>query len=145
MELSSGATDQVFEKEFVRGAVLLTEMVFASGARKAKYLIVLNKHVHESPALLFLTTSQIEYFDRFPRADHVRIAANSLPYFSKETIIDCREVWAIERLTLKKRYQQATLKFVGVLPASTMEAIDRLVASSRSISMRYKKMILGWA
>ena len=50
MELSSGATDQVFEKEFVRGTVLLTEMVFASGARKAKYLIVLNKHVHESPA-----------------------------------------------------------------------------------------------
>ncbi|MDP3722760.1 MAG: hypothetical protein Q8R91_04600 [Candidatus Omnitrophota bacterium] len=109
-----------------------------------KYLVVLNKHPADSPTLLFLTTSQVKYYDLFPHIDHIRIKPNTLAFFPKETILDCREVLSMERADLKRRYQEAALKVVGVLPQDYLDQIDRLVASSRFISMRHKKMILGW-
>ena len=145
MEVPSQAADHIFEAELVRGSVLRTEMQFPNGMKKPKYIIVLNKIPADSTTLLFLTTSQVDFYDRHPKVDHIRIQANSLPCFPKETIIDCREVWPMDRVILKKRYQQGTLKFDAVLPAAHMEQIDRLVASSRFISLRYKKLILGWS
>lgn len=144
MEVPARSVDQVFENTLTRGAVLITEMHFPSGTRKVKYLVVLNHDVADCTTLLFLTTSQTSYYDRFPHVDHLRIKPNTLPFFSKETILDCREVFSLEREDLKRRYRQATLKFVGILPQGYMDRIDRLVASSRFISMRHKKMILGW-
>ena len=143
MEVSSKASDQVFEKEFARGVVLMTEMRFPSGTQKLKYVVVLNKHPANSTTLLFLTTSQTDYYDRFPYVDHIRIKANTLAFFPKETVLDCRAVLSMERNDLKRRYQEATLKFVGALPKEYMDQIDRLVALSRVISRRHKKMILG--
>ena len=143
MEVSSKASDQIFEKEFARGVVLITEMRFPSGAQKLKYLVVLNHHPADSTTLLFLTTSQIGYYDRFPHVDHIRIKPNTLAFFPKETVLDCREVLSMAREDLKRRYQEATLKFVGALPKEYMDQIDRLVALSRVISRRHKKMILG--
>ena len=144
MEVPAQAADHVFEKEFVRGAVLLTEMQFPNGTKKSKYIIVLNKTPADSATLLFLTTSQTDFYNRHQGLDHVRLQANSLSCFPKETIIDCRKIWPMDRVSLKKRYQQGTLKFVGLLPQNYVEQIDRLVTSSRFISLRHKKAILGW-
>ena len=144
MEVSSKAVDRVFEKEFVRGGVLITEMQFPSGTRKLKYLVVLNKNPTDLPTLLFLTTSQTDYFDRFPHVDHIRIKPNVLSFFPKETILDCREVFAMGREDLKRRYREAALKFAGVLPQEYMDQVDKIVAASRTIAIRYKKQILGW-
>ncbi len=144
MEVSSKASDQVFEKEFARGVVLITEMRFPSGTQKLKYIVVLNHHPADSTTLLFLTTSQTDYYDRFPYVDHIRIKPNTVAFFPKETVLDCREVLSMERADLKRRYQEVALKFVGVLPQEYMDQIDQLVASSRFISRRHKKMILGY-
>lgn len=144
MEVPSKAADQVFEKEFVRGGVLITEMRFPSGTRKLKYIVVLNKNPADSPIVLFLTTSQTDYYDRFPHVDHIRIKPNMLSFFPKETILDCREVFAIDREDLKRRYREAALKFVGVLPQEYLDQVDKIVAASRTIAIRYKKQILGW-
>lgn len=143
MEVSSKAPDQVFEQEFVRGAVLITEMRFQSGTRKLKYIVVLNKYPADSTTVLFLATSQTDYYDRFPHVDHIRIKPSTFTFFPKETVLDCREVFSMERKDLKRRYQEAALKFVGALPQECMDQIDQLVASSRFISRRHKKMILG--
>ena len=144
MEVPSQTADQVFEKEFARGAVLITEMQFPSGTRKLKYLVVLNHHPVDVTTLLFLTTSRTDYYDRFPHGDHLRIKPNTLTFFPKETILDCREVFSMEREDLKRRYQEAALKFVGALPQDYMDQIDKVIASSRFISKRHKKLILGW-
>jgi hypothetical protein len=144
MEIASRAIDQIFENEFIRGTVLLTELQFHSGVKKQKFIIVLNKIPSDPDTLLFITTSQTDFFDRHPAVDHIRLEANALPCFSKGTVIDCREVWSIDRMILKRRYREGTLKFVGVLPMAYLENIDRLVASSRFISLRHKKAILGW-
>ena len=144
MEVSFKAADQVFEKEFARGVVLITEMQFPSGTRKLKYIVLLNKNPADLTTLLFLTTSQTDYYDRFPHLDHIRIKPNALPFFPKETILDCREVFSMQREDLKRRYQETALKFIGTLPQDYIDQIDRLVASSRSISKRHKKIILGW-
>ena len=108
-----------------------------------KYIVVLNKHSADSTTVLFLTTSQTDYYDRFPHVDHIRIKPNTFTFFPKETVLDCREVFSMERKDLKRRYQEAALKFVGALSQECMDQIDRLVASSRFISRRHKKMILG--
>ena len=143
MEVSSKVTDQIFEKEFVRGGVLITEMRFPSGARKLKYIVVLNKNPADSPTLLFLTTSQTDYYDRFPYVDHIRIQSNMLSFFPKETILDCREVFVLDREDLKRRYREAAPKFVGALPQEYMDRIDKIVVASRTIAIRYTTQILG--
>ena len=144
MEVSSKAADRVFEKEFARGVVLITEMRFPSGTRRLKYIVVLNDNPADSTTLLFLTTSQTDYYDRFPHVDHIRIKANTLPFFPKDTILDCREVFAMEREDLKRRYREAALRVEGVFPQEYMDQIDKIVAVSRTIAIRYKKQVLGW-
>jgi len=144
MEVPPRATDPIFEEELSRGAILLTEMQFSGGIKKQKYLIVLNQIPSHATTLLFLTTSQTDFYDLHPGVDHLRIAANALPCFPKDTVIDCRTAWPMERALLKKRYGQAALKFVGVLPRHHLEQIDQLVTASRFIPLRDKKLILGW-
>jgi hypothetical protein len=106
MDLPSPITDEVFEREFKRGAVLSTEMVFPkTGERKREYIIVLNQNPADAEALLFLTTSKTAYYDKHPMADHIRIAVGTLPFFILETIINCQEVFAINRSDLKIRFR----------------------------------------
>lgn len=144
MKIPPHVADGVFEKELARGAILVTEMRFRQGESKWKYIIILNQRPTESPTLLFLTTSQIDFYDRYPSVDHIRIEANRLPCFRRTTVIDCREVVSIARSELKKKFQEGVLKFSGHLPSGVMEQIDQIVARSRLISLRHKKAILGW-
>lgn len=145
MEIPPNISDATFEKEFVRGAILSTQMAFASGATKRKFLVVLNRQSADSESLLFLTTSQIVFYKKHPWVDRIQIPAGSLSCFPLETVIDCREVYTLLRLDLKKRYQQGALGFAGHLPSEIVERIDQIVAASRFISPRHKKTILGWS
>ena len=145
MHVSPDVLDKLFEKYFVRGAVLATEMHFHSGVSKKKYLVVLNENPAESETLLFLTTSQLEFFKKHPAfKDHIIIKAGTVSFFSLETVINCNGVQCMGRIELKKRYQEKKLDIVGNLPAEIMEKINGIVASSRQISLRHKKIILGW-
>jgi len=146
MDLPSHITDEIFEKEFKRGAILSTEMVFSkTGERKREYIIILNQNPAEAETLLFLTTSKTAYYDKHPTADHIRIAVGTLPSFPLETIINCQEVFAISRSELKSRFRSNVLRFSGNLPPETMGRIDQIVRASRMISPRHKKAILGWS
>ena len=49
----------------------------------------------------------------------------------------------MERKDLKRRYREATLQVVGVLPQAYMDQIDHIVTASRTIAIRHKKQILG--
>ena len=144
MEIPPRISDETFEREFIRGAILSTQMVFESGERKQKFIIVLNKPPVDSESLFFLTTSQTAFYDKHPQVDHVRISVGGVPCFPLETVIDCREVYQLPRPDLKERYRQGILKFAGNLPAEIMGRIDQIVAASRFISPRHKKIILGW-
>ena len=144
MEIPPDVSDDVFEKEFIRGVILLTEMQFRSGERKEKFLIVLNQHPTEVDTLLFLTTSQAQFYDKHPHVDHVRIEVNKIDCFHLETVIDCREVFVLSRSDLRRPFGEGILRFAGNLPEAMMTRIDQIVAASRSISLRHKKAILGW-
>lgn len=87
MDLPSHITDEIFGKEFKRGAILSTEMVFPkTGERKREYIIILNQNPAEAETLLFLTTSKTAYYDKHPMADHIRIAVGTMPSFPLETM-----------------------------------------------------------
>lgn len=135
--------DEIFEREFVRGSILSTSWQFGHSV-KTKYLIVLNREPKDMDILLFMTTSKTAFYDKHLTMDHIRIKANELPIFKRETIIDCRKVHPVPRGELKKRFLEAFLRFEGTLPPDKMAHIDQIVAQSRFISFIHKKAILGW-
>ena len=144
MHVSPDVLDKLFEKCFQRGAVLATEMHFHTGISKKKYLIVLNQNPADAETLLFLTTSKIEFFKRSPSfKDHIIIDAGLLPFFPLDTAINCHGVQCMGRAELKRKYQDRKLEIAGNLPAEIMTRIDQIVAISRNISPRHKKIILG--
>jgi len=144
MDVPPHVLEQTFESDFRRGAILSTEMQFRDGTSRKKFIIVLNKHPADSDTLLFLTTSKIEFYNKYPTVDHIRIEANQLPCFSLTTVINCREVFPMKRSELKRRYRESLLKFEGCLSTAIMEQVDQRVVASRLISSRHKKAILGW-
>lgn len=144
MRVSPDDLGKLFERYFGRGSVLATEMHFYSGVSKKKYLIVLNQNPADSETLLFLTTSQVEFFKRNPSfKDHILIPAGTVSFFPLETVINCHGVQSMGREELKRRYRERKLDIVGSLPNEIMERIDRIVTASRYISPRHKKAILG--
>ena len=144
MHVSSHDLEGFFERYFERGLVLGTEMHFGSGISKKKYLIVLNQNPAESETLLFMTTSQTDFYKKNPSfKDHIILAPGELPFFLLETVINCHGVHGMSRAELRKRYLERKLDIVGNLPTELMEQIDQIVASSRYISPRHKKAILG--
>ena len=119
-------------------------MHFHSGVTKKKYLIVLNQNPADSETLLFLTTSQVDFFKKNPSfKDHIIINAGVVPFFPLETVINCNGVQCMGRAELKKRYREKKLDIVGNLPKEIIEKIDKIVSVSRYISPRHKKAILG--
>lgn len=77
-----------------RGVILHNEKTsFASGATKAKFLIVVGVDPAHDPALFVVATSQTDFYDRHPNITAIlRIPVGGVPSFPKATIIDCREL-----------------------------------------------------
>ncbi len=144
IDIPHHVSDEIFEKEFIRGRVILTELRFKQGQTKSKYLIILNKNPADTNTLFFMTTSKTEFYDKYPHVDHLRIKPIEVPFFKLETIIDCRQIHEFSRTELKRRYREGILTVAGSLPVEKMNQIDQLVAQSRFISLAHKKVILGW-
>lgn len=139
------ACDSVFEKEFQRGCILKTKVAFSDGSSKNKYIVILNKSTQDEQAIFFVTTSQLDFYDKHPHfnTDIIRIKPGEMEFFPKETVINCRKLEKSPREQLKKRYASGMLKFVGILPEDTLKQIDEIVRNSRFISLSDKQSIIS--
>ena len=144
MKIPPEFSNQAFEAAFKRSSVIKTKQHLSSGIEKDKFLIILNKCTHDEETFVFLSTTQLEFYERNPHflKDCLKIEANKLEFFPRDTIINCREVQTVQRSDLKKRYQEGLLKFEGELLKEMMDEIDRIVASSRFLSPYQKNIIL---
>ena len=66
------------------------------------------------------------------------IGLNRLEYFSKPTIIDCRNVRHIFRAKLFEKFSNRELSFKGILPEGMLTGIFKIVERSKLIERKDK-------
>lgn len=145
VKLPAAISDPHFDQQFKRGIVVKTPVRFKDGREKHKYLVILNYDVSKDPILFVLTTSQLEFYNKNPHfnKDIIRIRAGSISFFSKETIINCREIHRIARDKLKESFRDNILQIEGELPQEMLNDVDKIIEKSFFISTADKELILG--
>lgn len=139
--LSNAAFDGMLKK----GSVLQTQFLCYDGIPRPHYHIILNFDNCDDDLVYIISTSQLEFYNNNPgfNSDIVRIPENQLPFLQKESILNCRQVFSINKTIFKKRYSDGTLEFVGAMPMDILNSIDTIIKQSRFISPRIKRKILG--
>lgn len=145
VKLPAAISGPHFDQQFKRGIVVKTPVRFKDGREKQKYLVILNYDVSKDPILFVLTTSQLEFYNKNPHfnKDIIRIRAGSISFFSKETIINCREIHRIARDKLKESFRDNILQIEGELPQEMLNDMDKIIEKSFFISPADKELILG--
>lgn len=145
VKLPAAISDPHFDQQFKRGIVVRTPVRFKDGREKQKYLVILNYDVSKDPILFVLTTSQLEFYNKNPHfnKDIIRIRSDSISFFSKETIINCREIHRIARDKLKESFRDNILQIEGELPQEILNNMDKIIEKSFFISPADKELILG--
>ena len=136
----------ISEIKLKRGDVIKTVIKFRNDdIERPKFFILVSQNVKAECLLFVITTSKIEFFNNNPQFSHdiLRIAANQLFFFPKETIIDCRHPHPITKKELLKNFQERKLEFSGNLSPLYLKRIDEIIRNSRYISPKTKKLILG--
>lgn len=140
-DLNNAAFDGMLKK----GSVLQTQFVCHDEIPRSHYHIILNFDTCDNDLVYIISTSQLEFYNNNPgfNSDIVRISKNQVPFLSKESILNCRQVFSINRSIFKKRYSDGTLEFVGEISVDIINSIDAIIKQSRFISPRIKREILG--
>jgi len=125
-----------------RGALLKTEVSFNTGETKEKYLVVVSIDKNADPLLLVLTTSKLRWYDENPDAPVVRLDVGEIPAFTKETIINCRELLRIPRNDLKRLYEAETLFYIDQLGDDILAHLDKALISARTLTVTEKQAVV---
>jgi len=93
--------------------------------------------------LAFVTTSQLQFFKDNPKLESeiVRIEPGRFAAFTRETAIDCREVYEMRIDSLHSLQKKGKLSFRGQVPASIMQKVLDTVRSSRLLSRKLKRLL----
>jgi hypothetical protein len=120
------------------------EYPFADGQIKNKFFVVLSVTTTANPTHTFFATSQVEKIKQNPRwlQDSVTIAAGTVPFFVKETIINCREIHSFHRHVLVDGLANGRLTYCGQLPDYVIDNIDKVIDASILFSEVDKESIL---
>jgi hypothetical protein len=145
IDLPKKLTNGAFDNQLERGSVLKTLLRGGNGKEHLKYLVVLNRDISRDPIVFVLTTSKLDFYNKHPEfnRDIIRIIPPKVSFFSKKTIINCREVHRMPKETLKINYQKGRLEFAGILLQELLQQIDNIVLRSFYIPNSDKKLILG--
>ncbi|MBI3617738.1 MAG: type II toxin-antitoxin system PemK/MazF family toxin [Candidatus Omnitrophica bacterium] len=145
IDVPASISDNIFDRKLKRGTVIRTQYRFPDGSKRNKYLIVLNYNVGGPTIIFVFTTSQTEFYKKYPQfnPDILALQAGTVPFFAKETVIDCRQVYKLSRDRLKENFQDGLLQFAGELSPSHLAKVDQIIRKSRFISPDDKKYILG--
>jgi hypothetical protein len=146
IDIPDDISDETFDNtEIRRGTVIRVLSQFPDGTQRYKYFIAISRNIQKDPLIFVITTSNIDFYLRFPRFnnDAISIAANVISFFPKDTVIDCRQIYQFFREVLKQRFRENLLQFTGQMPEEFLDKIDQVVRQSKLISENQKKLILG--
>ena len=136
IDVPASISDNIFDGELKRGTVIRTQYQFPDGSTRNKYLIVLNQNVSGPTIIFVFTTSRTEFYKKYPQfnLDILALPAGTVPFFAKETVIDCRQVHKLSRDRLKGNFQEGLLQFAGELSFEHLSRIDGIIRRSRFMS-----------
>lgn len=145
MKVPSSLSDPLFDQNLKRGSIIKTLLTCSDGAQRPHYFITLSKLIEVDPLVFVIATSRIGFYDKNPHfnTDIVRLVANELSHFVRDTVIDCRKITKVSKEKLKQHFQDNSLEFIGDMPAKHMAEIDAIVRRSRHIPLNDKILILG--
>lgn len=97
----------------------------------------------EDVVLSFVTTSQLQFFKDKPRfeSEIVRIEPGAFDAFTRETAIDCREVYEMKIDSLERLHQDGKLFLKGRLSDAIFDKVLDTVRASRLLSRKAKRRL----
>lgn len=118
---------------------------FGHGVVKSKYFVVLNKDCTTPDLLVLLTTSQQGFYRENPsrESEVVRLLPEKVAFFTEETILNCRDVYPLDRGAVKSKFVQKHMEFLGDLPADEFAKVLKTIRASRQIAKKIRKLICG--
>jgi|GEM_PF-2008778 len=145
IKLPDEICDSTFEGNLRRGCVIRTLLKCYDGKDRPHYFVTLTNSPNQSTQVFVVATSRIDFYEKNPffNRDILRISANQLSFFPKDTIIDCRKIHVFDRSMLKERFRDNDLQFTGVLPDTYLTQLINIVNKSRLISKKDRLLILG--
>lgn len=134
--------DSAFRNAIKRGAIIRTKIKFG-GISSPKFLITLNKDPSLNVIYVFVSTSQIDWYNKHPEAESniIRIPPGEISCFYRETIINCRRERKLLKNELKKSFREGELELKGHLPNNYLIKLNKIIRNSRYISPQIKKII----
>ena len=130
-----------------RGKILRTQLSFGNKTI-FKRLILLNVDFQGEDIFYMLTTSQVEFYNKYGiydpiKGNYIYIAAGKTVFNpQKDMVIDCRRIDIIEKEKLFKNYKYKKLKVLGDLPSDILRQIDTIVFDSVLIPQKIKEKVL---
>lgn len=147
IDLPKDALRSPLASQLIRGNVLRTKIIFPQGPR-FKRLILLNNNFSEDDIYYIYTTSQIDIYKKYKnhpafKDNFIYLQKGQTRFNSNEDmIINCREVYNIEKEKLLENYKDKILNFLGIMPKEIMTEIDTIISVSRLISLKIKTHII---
>lgn len=144
-ELPDSLLDGSFDEQIRQGTVVYYVGYQFDTEIKNKFLILLNRDCSQSEIYYFLTTSQTKFYKSTRRFKEyfVFVPENTVSFFSRPTLIDCRHPELVSRNKLREKYGNRELRFKGMLPEPFMTKVVNIVKASSLIAERTKELIFG--
>lgn len=147
IDLPESVLRELLDSNIARGKVLLTRVIVSQGQR-FKRLILLNNDFSEDDIYYLLTTSKVDFYNKYRNLDPVKgnfiyCKKGSTPINQDEPmVIDCREAHIIKKGKLLQNYKNKMLKFLGDTPEDIMTEIDTIINFSKLIPKKIKTHIV---
>lgn len=109
-----------------------------------KFAVLLNWTVPDDPAYFAFTTSKLDHYNKTSAYDRdiIRVPIGTYPFFTKDTIINFRELHEVPFDELRKQYTDGRLKIVGPLLKVHEDHANRILTESLVIEGRKTRRCL---
>ena len=117
---------------------------FEDNIKKDKYFITLNCKLNDKDIALVLPTSQVEKYKRFENRliDTIIIKANESKFFSKDTLIDLKNIKYFEAIAIYEAVEKSKINYLGLLETCLCDRIEKAIKEAFTLSPKLKKQLL---
>ena len=107
---------------------------FEDNTSKDKYFIALNCKINDIEISVVLPTSQIQKYNSKRLIDTIFIKANESQFFTKDTIIDLKNIKIIDKNRLDNALQQNKINYLGKLEDNLIKRIETAIIEAITLS-----------
>jgi len=115
---------------------------FEDGTSKDKYFIAFNCKLDDLEISIVLPTSQIEKYTGTRLIDTVLVNRQESQYFSKDTLIDLKNIKVYEREKIEIALNGGKIQYLGILEKFLIKRIKDAITNAVTLSPKVKRKLL---